>query len=130
VTLAKVLKSFTVWCVALVAVAAVAVILNPHGSGQSARIAHLESLVRCPACHDLSVAESNATSAIAVRNEIAAAVKAGRSDNQILTSLEDSYGTSILLSPPTSGLGVLLWLVPSLGLVLLVASAVRLTRRR
>jgi cytochrome c-type biogenesis protein CcmH len=130
VTLAKVLRSFTVWCVALVAVAAVAVILNPDGSGQTARIAHLESLVRCPACHDLSVAESNATSAIAVRNEITAAVKAGRSDNQILTSLEDSYGTSILLSPPTSGLGVLLWLVPSLGLVLLVGSAVRLTRRR
>ncbi len=129
-TITKVLKSFTVWCVALVAVAAVAVTLNPHGSGRAARIAHLESLVRCPACHDLSVAESNATSAIAVRNEIAAAVKAGRSDNQILTSLEDSYGTSILLSPPTSGVGVLLWLIPSLGLVLLVGSAVRLTRHR
>jgi cytochrome c-type biogenesis protein CcmH/NrfF len=116
--------------VALVAVAAVAVILNPHGSSQAARIAHLETLVRCPACHDLSVAESNATSAIAVRNEIAAAVKSGKSDNDILTSLENSYGTSILLSPPTSGLGVLLWLVPSIGLVLLVGSAVRLTRRR
>ncbi len=126
----KVLKSFTVWCVALVAVAAVAVILSPHGSSQRARIAHLETLVRCPACHDLSVAESNATSAIAVRNEIVAAVKAGRSDNEILTSLENSYGTSILLSPPTSGLGVLLWLVPSVGLLLLVGSAVRLTRRR
>ncbi|HEV7958501.1 MAG TPA: cytochrome c-type biogenesis protein CcmH [Acidimicrobiales bacterium] len=129
-TLRKVLRSFTVWCVALVAVAAVAVILHPHGSGEEARIAHLESLVRCPACHDLSVAESNATSAIAVRNEITAAVKSGRSDNEILTSLEDSYGTSILLSPPTSGLGVLLFLVPSLGVVLLVGSAVRLTRRR
>jgi cytochrome c-type biogenesis protein CcmH len=130
VTFSKVLKSFSVWCVALVAVAAVAVLLNPHGSSQTARIAHLETLVRCPACHDLSVAESNATSAIAVRNEIVSAVKAGRSDNQILTSLEDIYGTSILLSPPTSGLGVLLWVVPSLGLVLLVGSAVRLTRRR
>ncbi len=129
-TFSKVLKSFSVWCVALVAVAAVAVLLNPHGSSQTARIAHLETLVRCPACHDLSVAESNATSAIAVRNEIVSAVKAGRSDNQILTSLEDIYGTSILLSPPTSGLGVLLWVVPSLGLVLLVGSAVRLTRRR
>ena len=126
----KVLKSFTVWFVALIAVAAVAIILNPHGSSETSRIAHLETLVRCPACHDLSVAESNATSAIAVRNEIAAAVKAGKSDNQILTTLEDSYGTSILLSPPTSGLGVLLWIVPSLGLVLLVGSAIRLTRRR
>ena len=129
-TLSKVLKSFTVWCVALVAVAAMAVVLNPHGSNEQARIAHLENLVRCPACKDLSVAESDQTSAIAVRNEIAAKVKAGKSDDQILTSLEGTYGSSILLSPPTSGLGVLLWLVPLLGFLLLVASAIRLTRRR
>jgi len=126
----KVLKSFSVWCVALVAVAAIAVVLNPHPSSQSARIAHLETLVRCPACHDLSVAESNATSAVAVRNEIAAKVKSGQSDNQILTSLESTYGTSILLSPPTSGLGVLLWAVPIAGLGLLGGSSWRLARRR
>jgi cytochrome c-type biogenesis protein CcmH/NrfF len=126
----KVLKSFSVWCVALVAVAAIAVVLNPHPSNQAARIAHLETLVRCPACHDLSVAESDATSAVAVRHEIAAKVKAGQSDNEILTSLEAAYGTSILLSPPTSGLGVLLWAVPVAGLLLLVGSSIRLARRR
>jgi cytochrome c-type biogenesis protein CcmH/NrfF len=119
-----------VWCVALVAVAAIAVVLNPHPSSQSARIAHLETLVRCPACHDLSVAESDATSAVAVRNEITAKVKSGQSDNEILTSLESTYGTSILLSPPTSGLGVLLWVVPVAGLGLLVGSSLRLARRR
>jgi cytochrome c-type biogenesis protein CcmH/NrfF len=126
----KVLKSFSVWCVALVAVAAIAVALNPHPSSQSARIAHLETLVRCPACHDLSVAASNATNAVAVRREIAAKVKSGQSDNEILTSLESTYGTSILLSPPTSGLGVLLWVVPVAGLGLLVGSSLRLARRR
>jgi cytochrome c-type biogenesis protein CcmH/NrfF len=113
-----------------VAVAAIALVLNPHPSSQSARIAHLETLVRCPACHDLSVAESNATSAVAVRNEIATKVKSGQSDNEILTSLESTYGASILLSPPTSGLGVLLWAVPIAGLGLLVGSSVRLARRR
>jgi len=123
-------RSFVLWCVAFVAVATMAVVLNPHGSSASARIAHLETLVRCPSCDDLSVAVSNATSAIAVRHEIAAKVHQGQSDNKILTSLESAYGTSILLSPPTSGLGVLLWIVPLLGLVILVASAIRLTRRR
>ena len=126
----KVLKSFSVWCVALVAVALIAVVLNPQSSTQAARIAHLETLVRCPACHDLSVAESDATSAVAVRNEIAAKVKSGQSDNEILTSLESTYGTSILLSPPTSGLGVLLWAVPIAGLGLLGGSSWRLAKRR
>ena len=118
----KLLRSFSLWCVALLAVAALTVALHPQSSGASARITHLESLVRCPSCEDLSVGESNATSALAVRHEIATKVHEGQSDNQILTS--------ILLSPPTSGLGALLWIGPVLVVVLLVASAIRLTRRR
>ena len=125
-----ILRSFALWCVALVVVAVVAVALHPSGSSESNRVAHLETLVRCPSCDDLSVAVSDATSAIAVRHEITTKVHDGESDDQILTSLESVYGPSILLSPPTSGLGTLLWVVPLLGLVLLVASALRLTRRR
>jgi cytochrome c-type biogenesis protein CcmH len=126
----KILKSFTLWGVVFVLVAVTAVLVRPSGSSDAARIAHLETLVRCPSCDDLSVAVSNATSAIAVRHEISTKVHEGKSDDEILTSLEAAYGTSILLSPPTSGLGVLLWVVPLLGVLLLVASAVRLARRR
>jgi len=126
----RVLKSFTLWCVVVVLVAVAVVVVRPSGSSEAARIAHLETLVRCPSCDDLSVAVSNATSAIAVRHDIATKVHQGRSDDEILTSLEAAYGTSILLSPPTSGLGVLLWIVPVVGVLLLVASAVRLARRR
>jgi cytochrome c-type biogenesis protein CcmH len=126
----KILKSFTLWGVVFVLVAAAAVLVRPSGSSDAARIAHLETLVRCPSCDDLSVAVSNATSAIAVRHEISTKVHEGKSDDEILTSIEAAYGTSILLSPPTSGLGVLLWVVPLLGVLLLVASAVRLARRR
>lgn len=125
-----IVRSFALWCVALVVVAAFAVVLSPHRSSEASRVAHLETLVRCPSCDDLSVAVSNATAAVAVRHEIAQKVHEGQSDDKILTSLESVYGTSILLSPPTSGLGVLLWLVPILGLLLLIASAVRLGRRR
>ena len=126
----RVLRSFTLWVVALLAVLACTFVLRPSGSGALARTQHLESLVRCPSCEDLSVAVSNATSAIAVRHEIATKVRQGQSDNQILTSLESVYGTSILLSPPSSGLGILLWVVPLLVVVLLIVSALRLARRR
>lgn len=126
----KTLRSFRLWCVALVAVAALAIATAPSAPSAATRIAHLESLVKCPACEDLSVAQSNATSALAVRNEIVAKVHQGRSDSQILTSLEDVYGPSILLSPPTSGLGVILWAGPLLVLVLIAIVGVRLARRR
>ncbi|HET8989769.1 MAG TPA: cytochrome c-type biogenesis protein CcmH [Acidimicrobiales bacterium] len=123
-------RSFTLYALALVAVATLAVTLAPRAAGSAARVARLESLVRCPSCADLSVAQSDATSAIAVRHEIAADVARGLSDTEILTSLEAAYGTSILLSPPTSGLGALLWIGPLLVGLAVVAGAIRVARRR
>ena len=126
----RILKSFWLYLAALVAVAALVGLASPSASSRSARVAHLESLVRCPSCEDLSVAQSNATSSIAVRREIATRVARGDSDSAILTSLESVYGPTILLSPPTSGVGALLWLIPTgAGLVLLLVGW-RLWRRR
>ena len=126
----SIVRSFWLWCAALVAVVALTMVSAPSSSGTQARIDHLETLVKCPACEDLSVAQSNATSAIAVRHEIAQRVRAGESDNQILTALESVYGSSILLSPSTSGLGTLLWVVPILVVVAMIVAGIRLARRR
>jgi cytochrome c-type biogenesis protein CcmH len=125
-----VLGSFRLWLVALVAVGALVVVATPHTSSAAARIAHLESLVRCPSCEDLSVAQSNATTAVAVRHEIVTRVNRGNSDTAILTSLEATYGTSVLLSPPTSGWGSLLWAGPVALLILAALVAMRLVRRQ
>ena len=126
----NVLKSFRLWCLAFLCVLAVALVEAPSTASTQGRIVHLESLVKCPACEDLSVAQTNATSAIAVRNDIVRRVHEGQSDDKILTSLEATYGTSILLSPSTSGLGALLWLVPMGALLALMVAGVRLARRR
>jgi len=123
-------RSFRLWCLAFVCVLVVALLEAPSSASTQGRITHLETLVKCPACDDLSVAQSNATSSIAVRHDITRRVKEGQSDNKILTSLEATYGTSILLSPSTSGLGLLLWLVPLGAVVALAVAAVRLVRRR
>lgn len=125
-----IVKSFRLWFVAFLCVLAVALLSAPSTASARGRIDHLETLVKCPACDDLSVAQSNATSALAVRSDIIRRVKAGESDNKILTSLEATYGTSVLLSPSTSGLGSLLWLGPVLALLALVVAGIRLARRR
>jgi cytochrome c-type biogenesis protein CcmH len=116
--------------VALVAIVALVLVTAPTTPSATQRINHLETLVKCPACEDISVAVSNATSAVAVRHEIAAKVHEGKSDNQILTSLEDAYGPSILLSPSTSGIGTILWVGPVLVVLSVLAIGVRLARRR
>jgi cytochrome c-type biogenesis protein CcmH len=126
----KALQSFWVWLVALAVVVVVSLLAAPTTSLNAQRISHLESIVRCPACVDISVANSQSESAIAVRHEIVARVRGGASDTMILTELENQYGVSILLSPSTSGIGSLLWLVPLVALFAGLAIAVRLVRRR
>ncbi len=126
----RVLRTFSLWCAALACVVALVLVTQSDAGSVQRRIAHLEALVKCPACDDISVAQSNATSAVAVRHEIAQRVRDGASDSQILTSLESTYGTSILLSPSTSGIGSLLWLVPVGALIAMIVAGLRLARRR
>ncbi len=76
------------------------------------RAAAIEAGVRCPSCTDLSVAQSNATTAIAVRHQIEGMVAAGRSTAEIDQELVAEYGETILLVPPDAGGVPLIWLVP------------------
>lgn len=76
------------------------------------RAAALETQIRCPSCDDISVAQSAASSAVAVRHEVASLVAAGETNAQIEARLVDQYGTSILLTPPASGLSAVIWVLP------------------
>lgn len=119
----RIAKTFRLWLAAFVVVFVTIFATSATTSPTERRIAHLESIVRCPACEGLSVAQSNATSSIAVRHEIERRVKAGDSDTSILTSLQERYGSAILLTPSSRGLGAVLWIVPfaavALGLFIL-----------
>ena len=119
----RIAKTFRLWLAAFVVVFFTIFATSTTTSSTQRRIAHLESIVRCPACEGLSVGQSNATSSIAVRHEIERRVKAGDSDTSILTSLQERYGSAILLTPSSRGLGAVLWIVPfaavALGLFIL-----------
>ncbi len=83
---------------------------SPPTAGQ--RAAAIEAGVRCPSCTDVSVAESNATTAIAVRHQIESMVSAGRSNADIDRALVSEYGQTILLVPPDAGGVPLIWIIP------------------
>jgi cytochrome c-type biogenesis protein CcmH len=76
------------------------------------RAAAIETGVRCPSCTDLSVSQSNASTAIAVRRQIESMVAAGRSDADIDRALVAEYGQTILLVPPDAGGVPLIWIIP------------------
>lgn len=108
----KVLGSFRFFVVALIAVAVLAVVSQPSPTTRAARVAHLESVVKCPACDSLTVGQSNAPSSVAIRHQIERMVNSGRSDGDILSALQSQYGPNITVTPSTAGIGVLLWAVP------------------
>lgn len=123
------LRSFPVFAAALVLFFALAVMSRPTSNPIQSRIDHLTHVVRCPSCEGLSVAQSNATSSLAIRHEIERKVRSGLSDSAILTSLQSRYGQRILLSPSGRGVGVVLWLVPLAAVAGGVGIVVRVSRR-
>jgi cytochrome c-type biogenesis protein CcmH/NrfF len=60
----------------------------------------------------VSVADSDATTAIAVRHQIQSLVDAGRSTEAIDQVLVSEYGQTILLVPPDTGGIPLIYVVP------------------
>jgi cytochrome c-type biogenesis protein CcmH len=100
-----------------------------NDASPSARVARLTSEIRCPTCTGLSVAQSDAESAQAIRADVTRQVDAGQSDGQILRSIESTYGTDILLRPPSSGFEGLVWVLPVVALVIAIGALTFAFRR-
>ena len=83
---------------------------NPTDAERAAAIARG---LRCPQCAGESVAESNVSVAREIRADIARRVDAGQSDTEIRDAYAVLYGGSILLTPPSTGFGSLVWIVPA-----------------
>jgi len=106
-------------CLAVVVVTLAAGALRSTGTETiSQRAAAIDAVVRCPSCESLSVADSTAATAVAIRATVLARLRAGQNAVQIEQYLVSRYGQGILLRPPTSGTAGLVWAVPAVALVL------------
>jgi cytochrome c-type biogenesis protein CcmH len=92
-------------------------VLNSAPESVAQRAAAIEADVRCPSCDDLSVAQSNETTAIGVRHQIESMVASGASTADIDQTLVSEYGQTVLLTPPDAGGIPVLWIVPLVVLV-------------
>jgi cytochrome c-type biogenesis protein CcmH len=102
--------------IAVAAVLLVALVIGARHPGPAVspaqRSAAIDAVLRCPSCEDVSVAQSSAPAALAIRHIVAQRVAAGQSDATIEAYLVSRYGQGILLRPPTSGGTSVLWVVP------------------
>ena len=94
------------------------------------RVRRITSVVRCPTCRGLSVAQSDAPSAESIRDEVRRRVQEGETDTQIKAYLVSRYGEDILLQPEADGLGLLVWALPVIGGAVAVVTLALVLRNR
>ena len=101
---------------------------------QQDRIDLVTSRLACPTCSGESVFVSQASAAQAIRIEVARQVAAGiRTDDEIISYIEQRFGSQVLLVPRSTGIDSLVWSLPVAALIvamaLLVSAFARWGRR-
>ncbi|MEA2010718.1 MAG: cytochrome c-type biogenesis protein CcmH [Actinomycetota bacterium] len=118
--------------VPVVALAVIVVGLWPGTEASAdpeARAYHLAISLKCPICAGESLAGSQTDLAKDLRALIDEQIAAGRTDEEIVDMFVANYGEQVLLDPPSTGWGVVLWAVP-LAVVTVGAVAVLGLRRK
>jgi cytochrome c-type biogenesis protein CcmH len=110
--------SYAAMGVALVVALAVGVFDDSGTRTAEDRVNALAASIRCPQCRSQAAGDSDAPTAQAVRREIAERVDAGESDAEIRSYFASAYGDEILLRPPATGVGALVWVLPVAAFVL------------
>lgn len=94
------------------------------------RTTEVASLMRCPVCQGLSVADSPTDSALAMKEEVRQLLAAGYSGEQVIGYFERSYGEFIRLRPKPQGFNLFVWVAPVVGLAAGLALILRRLRPR
>ena len=127
------MRRWLAWLV-LAPVLMVAIAVGTRGGGGhesvDSRVRHITTQIRCPECESQSVADSNATASVALRDEVRRRVTAGQSDHEIIGFVVSKYGEQILLKPRSNGVAGLVWALPVMAMVGALALLIAVFRRR
>ena len=89
-----------------------------QGAALDRRTMEIASLLRCPVCQGMSVADSPSTVALDMKAQVRELLARGYSEEQILSYFERSYGEFVLLKPKFRGVNALVWVLPLLALLI------------
>ena len=84
------------------------------GDALDKRTNEVASLVRCPVCQGMSVADSPSTVAVDMKHQVRELLARGYTQEQILAYFEHSYGQFVLLKPKTP----VVWILPVVALLI------------
>jgi cytochrome c-type biogenesis protein CcmH len=115
--------------VVLVVALGVGVTQTTEAPTNAERLTAIGKTIKCPVCSGESVAESDATVSQEIRLDIAKRIQSGQTDDQIRSAYADQYGDYILLTPATTGVTSIVWILPVVVLVVAIAGLASAFRR-
>ncbi|KQZ78211.1 hypothetical protein ASD64_12755 [Mesorhizobium sp. Root157] len=96
---------------------------------QETLVREIGARLRCPVCQSENILDSQSGTAremiVMLREQLAQ----GRTEAEIVEYFRSRYGDYVLLSPPVSGFGGIIWIVPPILLVMAGAAYLLLVRR-
>jgi cytochrome c-type biogenesis protein CcmH len=95
-----------------------------------AKMIALANELRCLVCQNETLAASQASLAVDLKNQIREKIRAGESNETIIAYLVERYGDFVLYRPPLKGTTVLLWAGPFGLLIIAIGVLAYFVRRR
>ena len=89
-----------------------------QGDELEQRTEEVSSLMRCPVCQGLSIADSPTLLAQAMKSEERQFLAAGYTEAQIFDYFEQSYGEFVRLEPKAKGFNLVVWIAPLVALLI------------
>ena len=125
------LKRWPSWLALGVIVVGLVAIAAARGTGPRNNLERRDGIARtlkCPVCAGESVYESRVPIALAIKEAISRDIVAGQTDEQIRTNVSATFpGTQ--LTPPSSGVASLVWILPVVAFGLAVGGLAAAFRR-
>lgn len=76
--------------------------------------------LNCPICQGQRLSECPIQICVEMREEITQRLQAGQGEEEIIQAFVDRYGIQVLNQPPVEGFNILAWVVPFIGLAVVL----------
>ena len=89
----------------------------PVGTYDEEEAQAIDQMLMCPVCPAESIDQAQVPLARQMRQRVREMLSEGASSQEVLEYFALRYGTDVLASPPKSGLNLLAWILPVIGVV-------------
>lgn len=109
---------------------AAAATVQPLDDPLEKRVMAISAELRCLVCQNQTIADSHASLAQDLREQVRQMLRAGKSDQEVLAFMTERYGDFVLYRPPVRSTTMLLWFGPLLLMAGGLFALWRVLRRR